>query len=208
MTKHITLIGDSIFDNKTYVPDGKSVHEHLMDQLVSPDTASLVAVDGAIVNSVLRQIERIPKETTHLVLSVGGNDALYLQLSVMGESSDSVHSSLSKMKATLQTFEQQYKQVICELQRLELPLTVCTIYDAVPGLDDASLAGLAIINDIITRIAFKEKLTLIDLRLLCDEIGDYSQVSPIEPSHSGGQKIASAIIQAVSFISTSSRVYC
>ncbi len=87
-------------------------------------------------------------------------------------------------------------------------MTVCTICDAVPGLDDASLAGLAIINDIITRIAFKEKLTLIDLRLLCDETGDYSQVSPIEPSHSGGQKIASAIIRAVSDNSTSPRVFC
>ena len=98
MKKHITLIGDSIFGNKTYVPDGNSVHEHLLEQLVSPDTVSLVAVDGAVVNSVLRQIERVPDETTHLVLSVGGNDALYLQSSVMDESSDSVHSSLSKMK--------------------------------------------------------------------------------------------------------------
>lgn len=75
----------------------------------------------------------------------------------------------------------EYKQVICELQGLQLPLTIYTIYDAVPGLDDASLAGLAIFNDIITRTAFKESLSLIDLRLLYDEPADYSELSPIEP---------------------------
>jgi hypothetical protein len=208
MTKHITLLGDSIFDNKSYVPDGSSVHEHLLDRLSQPDTASLVAVDGAVISSVLRQIERIPTDATHLVLSVGGNDALYLQSSVMGEASDSVHSSLGKMKASLKTFEQEYKQVMGELQKFDLPLIVCTIYDAVPGLDDASLAGLAIINDIITRTAFKERLTLIDLRLLCDETVDYSEISPIEPSHEGGRKICEAIIRVISGEPPPSQVFC
>jgi len=208
MTKHIVLLGDSIFDNKIYVPEGNSVHEHLIASLSPPDTASLVAVDGAVISSVLRQIERVPTDATHLILSVGGNDALYLQSSVMGETSDSVHNSLGKMKAALQTFEQEYQQVIVELQRFDLPLIVCTIYDAVPGLDDASLAGLAIINDIITRTAFKERLTLIDLRVLCDESVDYSEVSPIEPSHEGGAKIAAAILQAVAGEVFSSEIVC
>ncbi len=208
MTKHITLLGDSIFDNKIYVPDGNSVHEHLMAQLSPPDTASLVAVDGAVVDSVFRQIDRIPEATTHLVLSVGGNDALYLQSSVMGESSDSVHNSLSQMKAALQTFQREYERVIRELQRCRLPLTVCTIYDAVPGLDDAALAGLAIINDIITRTAFKESLSLIDLRVLCDEASDYSEVSPIEPSHEGGEKLASTIVRVTSDKPSSTKVFC
>ncbi|WP_442511724.1 SGNH/GDSL hydrolase family protein [Novipirellula sp. SH528] len=206
--KHIVLLGDSIFDNKIYVPNGNSVHEHLLASLSSPNTASLVAVDGAVVGSVLRQIERIPDGATHLVLSVGGNDALYLQSSVMGESSDSVHSSLGKMKAALQIFDREYEQVISRLRCFNMPLTICTIYDCVPGLDDASLAGLAIINDIITRTAFKNSLGLIDLRLLCNEPGDYSAISPIEPSHEGGAKIVTAITQAFSGGSASAQVFC
>ena len=208
MTKHIVLLGDSIFDNKIYVPDGNSVHEHLSASLTPPDTASLIAVDGAVISSVLKQIERIPSDATHLILSVGGNDALHLQSSVMGEISFSVHNALGKMKAAVQTFDQEYRQLIAELQRFGLPLTVCTVYDAVPGLDDASLAGLAIINDIITRIAFKDRLTLIDLRLLCNEAADYSEVSPIEPSHEGGRKICDAIIRSTSEEYSSIRVFC
>jgi len=208
MTKHLVLLGDSIFDNKIYVPEGNSVHEHLIADLSPPDTASLVAVDGAVISSVLRQIERVPSEATHLVLSVGGNDALYLQSSVMSETSDSVYHSLGKMKAALETFEQEYKEVIGELQRFDLPLVVCMIYDVVPGLDDASRAGLAIINDIVTRTAFKERLTLIGLRLLCSESDDYSEVSPIEPSHEGGAKIATAILHAVAGDAFSSKVIC
>lgn len=208
MQKHITLLGDSIFDNKTYVSDGSSVIEHLLDRLADPDTASLIAVDGAVISSVFRQIERIPNTTTHLILSVGGNDALYLQSSVMGESSESVRNSLAKMKATVQTFEREYLQLVTELQRFNIPLTVCTIYDGVPGLDDASLAGVAIINDIITRMAFKNGLDLIDLRLLCSQPADYSEVSPIEPSHAGGAKIAAAIVRAVSGNAATAKVFC
>ncbi|TWU10515.1 SGNH/GDSL hydrolase family protein [Allorhodopirellula heiligendammensis] len=207
-TTHICLLGDSIFDNKIYVPDGHSVHEHLFANLTAPDTASLVAVDWAVVNSVLRQIERIPEAATHLVLSVGGNDALYLQSSVMGESSDSVYASLGKMKVAIATLEHEYEQVIGKLRQIKLPLTVCTIYDCVPGLDDAALAGLAIINDTITRTAFKNGLDLIDLRLLCNDPTDYSEVSPIEPSHAGGAKIATAIMRAVSGHAAAARIFC
>jgi hypothetical protein len=208
MNKHIVLLGDSIFDNAIYVPQGYSVHQHLSAGLSAPDTASLLAVDGAVVTSVFRQIGTIPSTATHLVLSVGGNDALFLQSSVMDESSDSVHSSLAMMRRALLIFESDYEQLINELRRFDLPLTVCTIYDCVPDLDDAALTGLAIINDIITRIAFKYRLALIDLRLLCNEPGDYSEVSPIEPSHAGGAKITAAILQAVAGEPASAKVYC
>lgn len=208
MQKHITLLGDSVFDNKIYVPDGSSVHEHLLDCLTQHDTASLVAVDGAVISSVFRQLDRIPRATTHLMLSVGGNDALYLQSSVMGEPSVSVHDSLAKMKAARDIFERDYLQLIKELQRFELPTAVCTIYDGVPGLDDASLAGVAIINDIITRTAANTGCDLIDLRVLCNEADDYSGVSPIEPSHKGGSKIAALIVRATSGHAPASRVFC
>jgi len=207
MQKHITLVGDSSFDNKTYVPDGNGVHEHLLDLLTPPDTASLVAVDDAVIRSVFPQIERIPTPSTHLILSVGGNDALYLRSSVMSELSESVHNSLAKMKAAIRNFEREYLQLVKELRRFRLPLTVCTIYDGVPGLDDASLAGAAIINDFITRVAIDSELSLIDLRVLCNDAVDYLEVSPIEPSHEGGAKISAAIVRAISD-HASSKVFC
>ncbi|TWU38673.1 hypothetical protein Q31b_37510 [Novipirellula aureliae] len=204
MKRHITLLGDSIFDNKIYVPDGLSVYEHLTNMLTDADKASLVAVDGAVISSVFRQVERIPEATTHLVLSVGGNDALHLESSVFEQQSDDIRDALAKMKASLETFQCEYAKLIETLLNLKLPLAVCTVYDSIPGLDDAALCGLAIINDIITRIAFENSVNLIDLRVLCDESKDYSAVSPIEPSHQGGQKISHVINQATSEVTSSS----
>jgi len=46
-------------------------------------------------------------------------------------------------------------------------------------------------NDVILRAAFHWRLPVIDLRLICSEPSDYA--NPIEPSGSGGAKIARAI---------------
>ena len=50
-------------------------------------------------------------------------------------------------------------------------------------------------NEIILREAFRAKLPVIDLRLVCDRAADYSAVSPIEPSMAGGAKIAKLIAE-------------
>ena len=49
--------------------------------------------------------------------------------------------------------------------------------------------ALAPFNDVILREATAHGLSVLDLRLVCDEPGDYSTVSPIEPSAQGGRKI-------------------
>jgi len=38
--------------------------------------ATLLAIDGSTTDRVADQIGRLPKQATHLVLSVGGNNAL------------------------------------------------------------------------------------------------------------------------------------
>lgn len=49
-------------------------------------------------------------------------------------------------------------------------------------------------NDIILREAFMAKVPVIDLRLVCNESTDYSEISPIEPSAAGGEKIVQTIV--------------
>jgi hypothetical protein len=49
-------------------------------------------------------------------------------------------------------------------------------------------------NDAILRVAFERALEVIDLRFVCSEAAD--NANPIEPSSTGGPKIASAIAQA------------
>ena len=74
---HLILLGDSIFDNAFYVPGGPSVIEHVRRLLPSPWKATLLAIDGAKVASVFDQLEHMPSDATHLVLSIGGNNALW-----------------------------------------------------------------------------------------------------------------------------------
>jgi hypothetical protein len=52
-------------------------------------------------------------------------------------------------------------------------------------------------NDVILREAFAAGLPVIDLRLICHEATDYAASSPIEPSVTGGAKIARAIAEVV-----------
>ena len=73
---HVILLGDSIFDNVSYVPGGPPVIDQLRDELPRGWQATLLAVDGAIVEDVARQLARLPDAATHLVVSAGGNDAL------------------------------------------------------------------------------------------------------------------------------------
>jgi len=192
---HVVLLGDSIFDNEFYVPVGFSVIEHLNQLLPNDWRATLLAVDGAVAESVLFQIERLPSDATQLVLSVGGNDALGIASSLFASRVADVRDALRRVRQVVNRFHQRYSQVLDRLGSTGLPLTVCTIYDSVPNLGEEELAGLAVFNDIITRECFKRRANLIDLRLLCDDHEDYSAISPIEPSHEGGLKIARAIVR-------------
>ena len=74
--KHIILAGDSVFDNRSYVKEGEpDVRDQLADLLDDGDKATLIAVDGDMNNDVTKQLDNIPKDATHLFISIGGNDA-------------------------------------------------------------------------------------------------------------------------------------
>src|SRR5918998_5021062 len=73
---HAVLLGDSIFDNAAYVGGAPDVVQQVRQRLPQGSKTTLAAVDGSKIGDVGRQLRRVPADTTHLVLSVGGNDAL------------------------------------------------------------------------------------------------------------------------------------
>ena len=77
------------------------------------------------------------------------------------------------------------------------PTAVCTVYDAIPGLDPRAVTALAIFNDVILKTAFAAGAPVIDLRLVCTTATHFSDLSPIEPSRAGGAKIAAAVARLV-----------
>jgi hypothetical protein len=189
---HIVLLGDSIFDNASYVPGGPAVVRQLNDRLPKGSWATLVAVDGAVVDSVERQIPRIPDNATHLVISAGGNDALGAS-GVLGEGAASVADAVGRLADFVERFAEDYHRMLDLVLARQLPTAVCTIYDAnyPEPTRRIVVTALGLFNDVITRAAFARGLPLIDLRLICNEPADYA--NPIEPSVQGGAKIVSAI---------------
>src|SRR5688500_14337329 len=55
-TGHVVLLGDSIFDNGAYVSGGPDVVAHLRAMLPRGWEATLLAVDGAVIDDVFRQL--------------------------------------------------------------------------------------------------------------------------------------------------------
>src|SRR5262245_19067893 len=92
---HVVLLGDSIFDNGRYVPGGPSVIEHLHRALPPGWRATLLARDGAGTAEMARQVEQLPADATHLVVSVRGNDALDHSGLLLHESAGSFAEVLS-----------------------------------------------------------------------------------------------------------------
>jgi len=189
-------MGDSIFDNKTYVPAGMAVTDHLSVLLPASWSATLLAVDGSKAADLLPQIAALPAGTTVAVLSIGGNDALEC-LGLLGEPVANVAQALQSLCANQARFKQEYEICVAQILKHNVPLVLCTIYDSVPGLTPDLKTALSLFNDVIVRQGVKRGLQIIDLREVCAVAADYSPVSPIEPSSEGGQKIAQAIWNAM-----------
>jgi lysophospholipase L1-like esterase len=195
---HLVLLGDSVFDNASYVGGGADVVTHLRALAPEGWRATLKAVDGSVVNHVAWQLETTPEDATHLIVSAGGNDAL-VNAGMLGEGAESFAEVLGRLADVAEAFESDYLRMLEELRSAGKPAAVSTIY--YPRMEDArvqrlAVAALSTFNDVITRAAFGAGLPLLDLRLICNEDADYA--NPIEPSEAGGAKIARAILRLVS----------
>ena len=190
---HVVLLGDSVCDNAAYVGGGPDVVQQVRTVLPEGWQATLLAVDGHVISDVPRQLGRLPSNATHLVVSVGGNDALRAS-GVIERPTRSVAEALDLLAEVRERFQTAYGAMLDAVQATPRPTALCTIYD--PRYPDSqrrrlTTTALSLLNDVITREAFTRGLSLIDLRVLCNEDADFA--NPIEPSVQGGQKIAEVI---------------
>ncbi|MGJ7917819.1 SGNH/GDSL hydrolase family protein [Massilia sp. LXY-6] len=196
---HIVLLGDSIFDNAPYVPAGTQVQAQLQSVLAAQDRVSLLARDGAVLADMVAQVARLqelPEPADWLLVSCGGNDVLGL-VGAMQSKAGSVLEAVTLLADWQAGFRRDYRRMLNVVLSRRKPVALATIYDGVPGLEPGLRTALAPFNDVILREAVVHRLPVLDLRLVCDEAGDYAAVSPIEPSARGGAKIAAAIAQLV-----------
>jgi hypothetical protein len=194
---HIILLGDSIFDNARYVPGGPSVIDHLRRALPRGWRATLLAVDGSVAADVAEQLDRLPADATHLVVSAGGNDALTHTGTILFGTAVSFAEVLTRLADIRADFQREYRAMLQAVLARGLPVVACTVYDAIPGIGPAEQVGLCLFNDVILREAFRAGVPVIELRLVCTDAADYAKPSPIEPSAAGGGKIARAVSRAI-----------
>jgi lysophospholipase L1-like esterase len=195
---HVVLLGDSVFDNQAYIAaDEPAVIKQLQARLPENWQATLIAVDGSITTDIPAQLEGLPSDATHLVVSVGGNDALQ-HIDVLYDAARSVAEVYSRVAAIGEQFERDYRRMPAAVRSRHLPTAVCTIYFPSfpdPAVQRLAVTGLTVFNDCILQVAFECGLPVLDLRLICTAPTDYA--NPIEPSAAGGAKIAAAIATVV-----------
>ena len=102
---------------------------------------------------IFSQLEDLPTDTTHIVISVGGNDALG-EADVLDAPAHSVAEVLQQLAQIQDRFREDYASMLDATAPRNLPTAVCTVYD--PRYPDplrrrmGSLA-LTVTNDVISR---------------------------------------------------------
>lgn len=212
--KHIILAGDSIFDNSAYISNIEpDVAAQVKSTMGKNDKVTLLAVDGDVTSGVKRQLEKLPEDATHLIISVGGNDALGV-LHELTKPANNIGEGFYKFYDMRSQFEHKYSSMLNSAMSHGIPTTVCTVYDpcfnhgnlqrvedymwygiSADKMQKTTVTALPIFNDIITRQAVTSGVPLMDLRLIFNNDGDYA--NPIEPSAAGGVKMASVIKKIV-----------
>lgn len=193
---HVVLLGDSIFDNQSYT-EGKPDVAQRLHSMLDGYRVTLLASDGATTGSLSWQLDRLPEDATHLVVSIGGNDANGEWRILRDPEQFTMREALDKLSMMAYMFELSYIEAMNPLLESGIPLTVCTVYDPdFPGDDRfPALAALTYFNDVILRYAFAHDLPVIDLRTVCTEPEHFE--CQIEPSAIGGALIARAIADAL-----------
>jgi hypothetical protein len=197
MPPHIALLGDSILDNAGYTGGLPDVAAHLRTR-VAPAEVTLLAVDGSRTTDLPRQVADVPEGVTHGVVSIGGNDGI-LEVDVLSMPVSTTAEAIAAVDERAASFEIRYRSAIAEvIGRIER-VAVCTVYN--PRLDgpenDLVRVGLMILNDVILRTAIDLGVSVVDLRFVIVDPDDFA--NPLEPSSSGGAKIAAAIGSAFGF---------
>ncbi|HSM05118.1 MAG TPA: SGNH/GDSL hydrolase family protein, partial [Longimicrobiales bacterium] len=189
---HIALLGDSILDNAPYTDGLPDVTARLEERLGPDGRVTLLAVDGSMMDDIDGQVAHIDPTVTHVVLSVGGNDAIEVS-DVLGRPVGRVGEAFAVFDHVIADFRRSYRAALEALLSAGRPAVVLTIYDGWFGPDEAPMLRTALrsFNDVIIGEATSRGLPVIDLRRVCTRASDYA--NPIEPSSSGGDRIAEQI---------------
>lgn len=193
--RHVVLLGDTLLD--AYRSIDKSPGK--FEEAILPGThdqwklsvVSAARIERAGASSVL------PRDATHAMIFIEGNHAIE-QSGLLDAGPDAFGRTLEQLSVAADEFEATLNRLIHAAQAARLTIMVCTMFAPNyknPARQRAAYAALAVFNDRVTKRAAEAKVALIDLRLTCNEPGDYDQ--PTLLSQAGVQKVANVIRYAM-----------
>jgi hypothetical protein len=175
----VICVGDSILDNKIYVPNNKSVVDYIRLNSYSNTYVINVSKDGAKITDIYNQFRHVPSVNSSnliIILSVGGNDLLEYE-----------------------PIEKAYRNYIELLKYIkdayQSKLYILNLYYPMDKSMKKYYETIRKWNKLLTEIPQREniKLNIIDISKIITEPTDL--VNKIEPSVTGGLKIANQIIE-------------
>ena len=125
---YVSLLGDSIIDNKVYVGEGElSVTEHLKHN--SSSNFTMIAVDGDTTEDVLdNQLDNLKEPVSHIVLSIGGNDLLQ-NLHLLQDETSGMKFALEKSSELIGEIQENYTKILEHLSQYDAKVLLCTVYE-------------------------------------------------------------------------------
>lgn len=178
----ITLMGDSILENSSYVGNEDSVQANLNKK--TKDKVINLARDDALIYDIYTQLDQIHydynNENNSIVLSVGGNNLL---LSI----------EFNKKESHVQVLFSQYMELVKAIKSKmnKVKLILCDCYYS--NCKDTNINNIVTKwNTLLYNFANKEKIKVI--KISSDLTSSFDYVNDIEPSEKGSKKIADAIV--------------
>jgi hypothetical protein len=189
--RHVVLLGDALLD--AYSSIDKSPGE--FEDAILPGTRNqwkLSVVSAAEIERAGPSLA-LPKDATHAMIFIEGNHAIE-QSGLLDSRPDAYGQKLEQLSLAADEFERTLARLIHAAKAARLVIMVCTMFE--PSYKDSvrqrtACAALAVFNDRVTKRAAEARVSLIDLRLVCNEPGDYDM--PVLLSKSGVHKIANVI---------------
>ena len=189
--RHVVLLGDALLEAYSSIDQRPGKFE----EAVLPGTRDQWKLSVISVAEVERAGPSLalPRDATHAMIFIEGNHAIE-QSGLLDSRPDTFGQTLEQLALAADEFETTLERLIHVAQAARLVIMVCTMFQ--PNYKDpvrqrTACAALAVFNDRVTKRAAEARVALIDLRLICNDPGDYDK--PTLLSRSGVQKVANVI---------------
>jgi hypothetical protein len=203
LIRHIVLLGDSLLRARADIAQepGK------LEGTILPQTRNQWRLTLVTSADVEREggAPMLPADASHIVIFVEGNDAIE-KSGLLLTQPKSYREALQRLALAADEFERNVQQLIRVALASRLPTVVCTMLPPRyrdPGEQQAAYTALAVFNDRISRRAIEAQLSIIDLRLVCNEAEDYANPRMLSPA--GMRKVANVVRYALFEISAGVR---